>query len=131
MAATAQPSGPDRGQGINLWSVAFRPFPYLGSLLAEKPNLAIAGAFYLVYVVGLIALAVWPSLQEGSVLAAAWRAALFGLLAYATYDLTNLATIQGWAWQVSVADMIWGTFVSTVTTIVSYYAGVWLGLVAK
>lgn len=102
--------------------------PYLGNLLSDKPNLAVAGAFYVLYVVGLIALAVVPALREGNVVGAMWRAALFGLLAYGTYDLTNLATIRGWAWQVSVIDMIWGTSLNTVVAVASYYAGVWLGL---
>ena len=102
--------------------------PYLGPLLAEKPNLGVAVVFYLVYVVGLIALAVLPGLREGSALGAVWRGALLGLLAYATYDLTNLATIQGWAWQVSAADLVWGTALNTVVATIGYFAGRWLGL---
>lgn len=102
--------------------------PYLGDLLSPKPNLAVAGVFYLFYVVGLIALAVVPGLKEGALLGAVWRGALFGLLAYATYDLTNLATIQGWAWQVSVIDMIWGTALNSIIAAVGYFAGRWLGL---
>jgi uncharacterized membrane protein len=102
--------------------------PYLGDLLSPKPNLGVAAVFYLFYMVGLIALAIIPGLQEGAVTGALWRGALFGLLAYATYDLTNLATIQGWAWQVSVIDMIWGTTLNTVVAAAGYYAGRWLGL---
>lgn len=102
--------------------------PYLGDLLAEKPNLPVAAGFYLFYVVGIIALAVIPGLKEGAVTGAMWRGALFGFLAYATYDLTNLATIQGWAWQVSVIDMVWGTALNTIVATVSFYAGTWLGL---
>jgi len=102
--------------------------PYLGDLLSPKPNLAVAAAFYLFYVVGLLALCVIPGLKEGAVAGALWRGALFGLLAYATYDLTNLATIEGWAWQVSVIDMIWGTTLNTVVAAAGFYAGRWLGL---
>jgi len=102
--------------------------PYLGELLSDTPNLPVAGAFYVFYVAGLIALAVIPGLREGVLMGALWRGALFGLLAYATYDLTNLATIRGWAWQVSVVDMTWGTAVTTATAVVGYYAGAWLGL---
>lgn len=105
--------------------------PYLGDLLSDKPNLPVAAGFYLFYVVGILALAVIPGLQEGSLVGALWRAALFGFLAYATYDLTNLATIRGWAWQVSVIDMVWGTTLNTVVAAASYYAGVWLGLGSK
>jgi len=102
--------------------------PYLGSLLSPRPNLAIAAVFYLFYVIGILALAVIPGLKEGAIAGAMWRGALFGLLAYATYDLTNLATIEGWAWQVSVIDMIWGTFLNTVVAAAGYLAGRWLGL---
>jgi uncharacterized membrane protein len=79
--------------------------PYLGDLLADRPLLWIAAAFYLLYVVGVVALAVVPGLREAEVTGALWRGALFGFLAYATYDLTNLATTRGWPWQVSVVDM--------------------------
>lgn len=102
--------------------------PYLGDLLSPKPNLAIAAIFYLFYVVGLIALAIVPGLKEGALIGAVWRGALFGLLAYATYDLTNLATIQGWAWQVSVIDMIWGTVLNSAVAAAGFFAGRWLGL---
>lgn len=102
--------------------------PYLGDLLSDTPNLPVAAGFYLFYVVGIIALAVVPGLKEGALVGAVWRAALFGFLAYATYDLTNLATIRGWAWQVSVIDMVWGTTLNSLVAIASYYAGRWLGL---
>lgn len=102
--------------------------PLLGDLLSPRPNLAVAAAFYLLYVVGLIALAVVPGLREGAVVGALWRGALFGLLAYATYDMTNLATIDGWPWQISVIDMIWGTALNTLVAGASFYAGTWLGM---
>jgi uncharacterized membrane protein len=102
--------------------------PRLGDLLAEKPNLPVAAAFYLFYVVGILALAVIPGLREGAIAGALWRGALFGMLAYATYDLTNLATIQGWPWQVSVIDIVWGTALNTVVAAAGYVAGQWLGL---
>ncbi len=102
--------------------------PYVGSLLADQPKLGVAAAFYLAYVVGIIALAVVPGVREGAVLGALWRGALFGLLAYATYDLTNLATLRGWAWQVTVVDLVWGTSVTSIVSVVGYYAGRWLGI---
>ncbi len=102
--------------------------PYLGDLLLEKPNLPVAAAFYLFYIVGLIALAIIPGLREASVVGALWRGALFGAIAYATYDLTNLATLNGWAWQISVIDIVWGTVLNTAVAAVGYYAGTWLGI---
>ena len=102
--------------------------PYLGDLLSKTPKLGVAAAFYLFYVVGILALAVVPGLREGAMVGALWRGALFGLLAYATYDLTNLATIRDWPWQVSVIDMIWGTSLNSVVAVAGYYAGRWLGI---
>jgi uncharacterized membrane protein len=102
--------------------------PLLGDLLAEQPRLGVAAVFYLLYVVGIIALAVVPGLREGSVLGALWRGALFGFLAYATYDLTNLSTIRGWPWPVSAADMVWGTTLNGLVAVAGFYAGRWLGL---
>lgn len=106
--------------------------PALGTapdgLLKAQPDLPVAAIFYLFYVVGVVALAVLPGLKEGAVAGAMWRGALFGLLAYATYDLTNLSTIEGWPWQVSVIDMIWGTSLNTMVAAAGYFAGRWLGL---
>lgn len=102
--------------------------PALAGVLAEKPNLAAAGVFYLLYVVGIIALAVMPGVDVGSLGAALWRGALFGFLAYATYDLTNLATIRDWPLKITLIDLVWGTSLSTLTTLAGYYAATWLGL---
>jgi uncharacterized membrane protein len=79
-------------------------------------------------VIGVVALAVMPGLREGAVLAALWRGALFGLLAYATYDLTNLATLQGWPWELAVVDMIWGTVLTGTVSVIGYYAGRLIGI---
>jgi len=69
-----------------------------------------------------------PALNSGNVWEVVWRTALFGALAYGTYDLTNLATIKGWAWQIAVIDIIWGTALNSAVGTASYYIGVWLGL---
>jgi uncharacterized membrane protein len=102
--------------------------PLLGDLLSEQPRLGVAAVFYLLYVVGIIALAVIPGLREGDVVGALWRGAMFGFLAYATYDLTNLSTIRDWPWQVSAADMVWGTTLNSLVAVAGFYAGRWLGL---
>jgi len=101
--------------------------PMLGDLLAEQPKLGVAAAFYLLYVVGIVALAVLPGVREGSVIAALWRGALFGLLAYATYDLTNLSTLRDWPWQISAIDLAWGTTVNSLVAVAGFYAAGWLG----
>ena len=95
------------------WLVAIAKNFYqsqIGQLLAPSPNLAAAGLFYLMYIAAVIFFAVWPALQSGSVGKAALYGALFGLCAYGTYDLTNLATLKDWPVTLVLVDMAWGTF---------------------
>jgi len=102
--------------------------PALGWLLKPKPDVGVAAAFYLVYLIGLVALAVLPGVREGAVAGALWRGALFGFVAYATYDLTNLSTLANWPVNITIIDMIWGTVLNSVVAVVGFYAGMWLGL---
>lgn len=98
----------------------------LGFLLADQPNWWAAGAFYLLFVAGLVALAVAPALQENSLRKALLLGGFFGLVAYATYDLTNLATVRNWPWVVTVVDMLWGTALAASVSGIGYLAGRWL-----
>jgi len=87
----------------------------LGDLMREKPDFTIAGAFYLLYAGGIVLFAVQPGLQAQS-----WRLGLgygaaLGLLAYGTYDMTNLATIRGWPVTMAVVDIAWGVTVTALT----------------
>ena len=87
--------------------------PALGDLLAPGLRLDAAVAFYLMYVTGLVLLAVRPAvLAGGGPKAAALRGASLGAFAYATYDLTNQATLAVWPVHVSLIDIAWGTFAS-------------------
>ena len=88
----------------------------IGHLMAPSANVPAAVAFYLIYVFGLMWFGVAPHAAEPGVLKAAGSAAIFGFLAYATYDLTNLATLRDWPLRVTLADMAWGPFVSAVAT---------------
>lgn len=81
----------------------------IGDLLRQPPSLGAAGAFYLLYVTGLMVMVVWPAVQEGSVGQAALYGAILGLIAYGTYDLTNLAVMKGFTTRIAIIDMIWGT----------------------
>jgi uncharacterized membrane protein len=92
----------------------------IGHLMADTPNWTAAALFYLSYIVGLVYFAVLPGLRAGRASLALGNAALFGLLAYGTYDLTNLATLRGWPVNVVVADLGWGTFVSAVASTAAY-----------
>ncbi len=99
---------------------------HLGFLLSPNPNWAAAILFYLLFIAGIIIFAVVPGLQAGSLGKALLLGALFGLLSYATYDLTNLATVKDWPLIVTVVDMLWGTVLATAVTWVSFLAGRWL-----
>ncbi len=86
----------------------------IGHLMADQPNFVAAVLFYLLFIVGLMYFAVMPGLAADDWQRVAINAALFGFFCYATYDLTNLATLKAWPVSIVVADMIWGAFVSAV-----------------
>jgi uncharacterized membrane protein len=90
----------------------------LGPLMADPVDLWAAGAFYLLYPVGLVVFVVRPAADQGGWAVAA-RGALFGLIAYATYDLTNLATLRGFPAAIAVIDMLWGAVISAAASAVS------------
>lgn len=94
----------------------------IGALLRPAPNFGVAGLFYALYVVGILAFVVFPALNQGSWITAALYGALFGFIAYATYDLTNLATLAGWPVVMSVVDMIWGAVLTASVATLGYFA---------
>ena len=89
--------------------------PAIGHLMADRFSLAPAVLFYVLYVAGVVVFAVAPALASGRWTTALSLGALLGLLAYATYDLTNQATLKDWSWTVTIADLCWGTFVTAVS----------------
>lgn len=101
--------------------------PDIGPLMAAKPNMAAAVAFYLMFMVGLVVFAIAPGLDRGGVRGAAMRAALFGLIAYGTYDLTSLAVLRGFTLRLTVADMAWGAVVSAIAVSAGFVAARRLG----
>ena len=100
--------------------------PQLGELLSDQPNLLIAGVFYLVYVIGIVVFVVMPAAEARSWLNALGLGALLGLVAYGTYDFTNLATIRNWPAAVAIIDVCWGMFVSAAAALAGYLALRWL-----
>ena len=95
----------------------------LGFLMAPNPNWFVAIIFYLLFVAGILVFVVLPGLGANALKTTLIRAALFGLITYATYDLTNLATLKDWPTLVSVVDMIWGTVLSVLVSLISFAAG--------
>ena len=81
---------------------------YLGHLMSEKPNLLIAFVFYLINIVGMMFLVINPALKENSWAKLLAGAAIYGLCTYATYDLTNHATLKNWPAIVTMVDIVWG-----------------------
>ncbi|MEJ8851589.1 DUF2177 family protein [Variovorax rhizosphaerae] len=88
--------------------------PALAHLMRESFDPAPAILFYVLYFIGVVVFAVAPALPDGEWSKALYLGALFGLIAYATYDLTNQATLKDWPWHVTAADLVWGTFVTAV-----------------
>lgn len=110
-----------------LWlGVAARSFyqAQLGQLMRPDVNWAAAIVFYLIFVVGIVVLAVGPAVDRRSLGHAVLLGALLGLVTYAAYDLTNLATLEGFPMKVVVVDMIWGTALCGTVSAVTYLASI-------
>lgn len=98
----------------------------IGFILSDRINWWAAATFYLLYIAGILIFAVVPALEEGTLARAMWRGALFGFFTYATYDLTNMATIEGWPLPMVIVDILWGTLLCTCVAAGSFWAGRWL-----
>lgn len=92
----------------------------IGTLLLEKPNIAAAAGFYLIYIVGIIIFAIAPAMKSGSANYALLFGALFGFFAYATYDMTNFATLKNWSAYVVIVDIAWGTFITGISAYLGF-----------
>ncbi len=96
---------------------------HLGHWLAAEPNWTAAILFYLLFILGILVFVVLPGLEVRSLGRTLALGALFGLIAYATYDLTNLATARDWPLVVTAVDMAWGTILSTLVAAAGFLAG--------
>lgn len=92
----------------------------IGFLMADQIRWVPAFLFYLIYIAGLVFFALLPA--ENWMFAALYGAG-FGLVCYATYDLTNLATLSGWPIRIVVYDLLWGTFISATTAATAFWIG--------
>ncbi len=100
--------------------------PALGRMMLDRFELAPAVAFYSIFIAGLIVFAVLPGLESRRWTTAFGLGALLGLVAYATYDLTNQATLRDWPWRVTIADLCWGTFVTGAAAAAGCRVTAWL-----
>lgn len=99
---------------------------HLGPMLSPKVNWAAAILFYLLFIVGLLVFVIKPALVSGEPLKALFLGALLGLISYATYGLSNLATLKDWPLGVTVVDLIWGSVLGGVVSFISVVLGRWL-----
>ncbi|WP_122466674.1 DUF2177 family protein [Brevundimonas lutea] len=99
--------------------------PIIGPILAAKPDMTAAVIFYLVSIAGTVFLAIDPALREGSWTRALLNGAVLGFIAYATYDLTNQATLSVWSWKLTLTDIVWGTVLTGTSALGGYFAARW------
>jgi uncharacterized membrane protein len=94
--------------------------PLIGDMLLEQFDLIPVLLFYLVYIAGIVVFAVSPAFNTGRWTTAGFQGALLGFVAYATYDLTNQATLRNWPVAVTVADLCWGTILTAFAATAGY-----------
>ncbi len=106
-----------------VWLAKVSPKLYkenIGHLMADKPNLKAALLFYLIFLSGLSYFVIWPALEIDSIASLLFPSALFGLVTYATFDLTAQAVFKKWPAKITVIDLLWGTLLSVATSVVTY-----------
>jgi len=103
-------------------------FKHIGFLMTPNVNWKAAIIFYLLFIVGTVLFVIQPALEQKSWVHALLYGALFGLITYATYDLTNLATIKNWPLIVTIVDLIWGMVLSASVSTITYLIAVRLDL---
>ena len=99
--------------------------PVIGSIMAAKPDMTAAVAFYLIYLAGVVFFAISPALKEASVMRALINGAALGFVAYATYDLTNQATLSVWSTRLTLIDLAWGTALTASISVIGYLGARW------
>jgi uncharacterized membrane protein len=95
--------------------------PEIGQLLKDQPDFLVAFAFYAIYALGLLVFIIVPNLAAADYGKALLYGAFFGLVAYATYDMTNLSTMKGFTTKIAVIDMVWGSFLSASVSVLAIW----------
>lgn len=93
----------------------------IGHLMAANPNFVAATIFYVIFLAGLVYFVIAPGIEANNVQQVMLAGALFGAITYGTYDLTNLATLKSWPINITIIDIIWGTFLATFVSTVTFY----------
>ena len=100
---------------------------YLGALLSETVNWAAAIIFYLIFIVGIFIFVINPAIEKQSVIRAIVLGTIFGFIAYATYDLTNYATLKGFPLNIVFIDLAWGAVLTALVSLAGYYIVKFIG----
>ena len=100
----------------------------IGFLMKTNVNWAAAILFYLLFLVGLVVFVIAPAVEKGTWVRALWLGALFGLITYATYDLTNLATLKDWPLALTLVDLTWGMVLAGCVSVSTYFIAHKIGL---
>lgn len=100
----------------------------IGFLMKSDVNWIATASFYLLFIIGLVVFVINPSLESGQWTKALLLGALFGLITYATYDLTNLATIKDWPLDLTIIDLVWGMFIASSVSTITHFIATSLGL---
>jgi len=94
---------------------------YIGSLMKPTTNWPAAFLFYMLFIVGLVIFAIYPAIKNNSWSWALWYGSMFGFFTYMTFDLTNLAILKNWPWQIALVDIAWGMFLSAIVSVSAYF----------
>lgn len=100
----------------------------IGTLMKSDVNWTAAIIFYLIFIAGLVVFVISPAVEKGSWTYALLFGALFGLVCYATYDLTNLAVAKDWPLLVTIVDMVWGAVLAASVSTATYFIATKIGL---
>ena len=96
---------------------------YMGHLMKTIPNWPVAMLFYFLFIVGLIIFAIYPAVRNNSWTYALLYGAMFGFFTYITFDLTGLAVLKNFPWQITIIDIVWGTALSATVSIITFFIG--------
>ena len=101
---------------------------HLGPMLRPEVNWVAAVIFYMIFLIGLVVFVIVPAVDAGSWAQALLRGALFGIVTYATYDLTNLSTLRDWPMVLTVVDLAWGMVLAGSVSVITYAIGTRIGV---
>lgn len=99
---------------------------YLGNFLSDQVNWPAAIIFYLLFITGIFYFAILPAIEKNSLAKAVISGALFGVFTYATYDLTNLATLKNWPLTIVFIDIAWGALLTGIVSTAGFYIVKWV-----